>query len=97
MTGGSPKTNVAASVLAVALTAAMFCIPYGAAAPAPVRGHQTHILYVLLSNPATTVCGIWDGVDAQGSPVSGVVYCNGEHVPPDDPRFPKARRSDAWM
>lgn len=91
--------HATASVLAVAVTSAMFYVPYSWSMPARilVPGYAPNILYVMLGDPASTVCGIWDGVDDNGSAVSGVVYCNGDHVPPDDPRFPRARHSRSWI
>jgi hypothetical protein len=67
--------------------------------PAPIRmpGYEPRILYVMLGDPAATFCGIWDGVDDSGSPISGAAYCSGERVPPDDPRFPRARRGGSWI
>ena len=91
--------KAAASALAVALTGAVFYLPYRWSMPTPIRmpGYEPHILYVMLGDPAATVCGIWDSVDGNGSPVSGAVYCNGERVPPDDPRLPRHRRGTAWI
>ncbi|HWA92467.1 MAG TPA: hypothetical protein VG889_20700 [Rhizomicrobium sp.] len=97
---GSGRTKTTASILAVAATGTMFCLagnlPVSSPIEMPGYGPQK-ILYVMLGDPATTFCGIWDGVDANGSPISGALYCNGDRVPPDDPRFPRARRAKAWI
>lgn len=91
--------KLAASLFAVAVTGGIFYVPYGSAMPMPQprRGLQPQIIYVSLGDPAHTVCGIIDGIDEDGSVVSGAIYCNGEHVPPDDPRFPRARRTGSWI
>jgi len=87
-----------ASALAVALTSAAFYLPFSAL-PSPIRmpGYEPRILYVILGDPAATYCGIVDGIDGNGIPVSGAVTCSGERVPPDDPRFPRARRGFSWI
>lgn len=98
----SPCTgNAAASVFAAFITGVMFYVPYSWAMPAVAATaagpRNPNILYITLGDPATTLCGIWDGVDANGSTVSGIIYCNGDHVPPDDPRFPRAHRGRSWI
>lgn len=82
-------------VFAVTMSAALFSLPLSWSMAAPIVvpvSDGPRILYVMLGDPATTVCGILDSVDANGSPISGIVYCNGERLPPDDPRFPRTRR-----
>jgi hypothetical protein len=84
-----------ALVFAVMMSGALFYLPYSWSMPAPILTPQygaPHILYVMLGDPATTICGILDSVDANGSPISGIVYCNGDRLPQDDPRFPRTRR-----
>ena len=92
---GLAARKAAAALMAVAVSSAMLYLPFSWSMPAPivVPAYGPHILYVMLGDPATTLCGILDGVDANGSPVSGAIYCNGDHVPPDDPRFPRTRRT----
>ncbi len=89
-----PARKVFAWVFAVTMSSAMFYLPYSWSMPAPivVPGYAPRILYVMLGDPATTICGVLDGVDENGSPISGIVYCNGDRLPQDDPRFPRTRR-----
>ena len=89
-----PERKAFAWVLAVTVSGALFTLPCSWSMPAPIvmPGYGPHILYVMLGDPATTICGVLDGVDENGSPVSGVVYCNGDRLPQDDTRFPRTRR-----
>lgn len=94
-----PARRAAASALAVTAASAVFYLANSLSIPPPIRppGYGPNILYVMLGDPATALCGVWDGVDGNGSPVSGAVTCDGERVPPDDPRFPQARRTRSWI
>jgi hypothetical protein len=85
--------------LAVSVTATMFYLSSCLSLPPPivVPGYGQQILYVMLGDPATTLCGVWDGADANGSPISGAVTCKGDRVPPDDPRFPRVQREKFWI
>jgi len=102
MTRSPCAGNAAASIFATIITGVMFYVPYSWAMPAAAARNfgprNPHILYITLGDPATTICSIWDDTDQNGSAVSGVIYCNGDHVQQDDPRFPRAgRRTTSWI
>ena len=86
--------KITAWLFAVTMSGTLFYLPYSWSMPAPILmpGYAPHILYVMLGDPAKTICGVLDGIDGNGSPISGVVMCSGDRMPPDDPRFPRTRR-----